>query len=149
MYTETGKVSKTVIADLQKLLDSKEWRWEKHITGGTNHHAVGCMEESKSVKGLAKLWPIDNWEQIVFMRLPPGNGKLYRHSDEGFGYTIPIETNEDCVSLSYENDAETKHHLEVGKLYFTDRSIEHESFNTGKTNRTHLLVMLKEYPDNE
>jgi hypothetical protein len=93
MYKETGKISKTVIADVKKLLDGKDWRWEKHITGGTNHHAIGCMEEMKSVKGLAKLWPIENWEQIVFMRLPAHTGKLYRHYDEGFGYTIPIETN--------------------------------------------------------
>jgi hypothetical protein len=122
MYKETGRIPKNVIVDLKKLLDSKEWRWE---------------------------WPIENWEQIVFMRLPAHTGKLYRHYDEGFGYTIPIETNEDCVSLSYENDAETEHYLEVGKIYLTDRSIEHEAFNSGKTDRTYLLVMLKEYPDNE
>ncbi len=149
MYKESRRISKATIAELKKLLASKEWRWEQHINDVTNHRAVACMEEIKGIKCIVKIWPIDTWEQIVWMRLPAVSGKLYRHHDEGFGYTIPIETNNDCVSLSYRDDTKKEDHLEVGKVYFTDRSIEHESFNRGKTDRTHLLVMLKEYPDNE
>ncbi len=146
MYTEVGKISKTTIEDLKKcLIDAP---WEIHVSDVTEHHAFGCMDRVKKVKGIVDRWPIDNWEQIIFLRLPAG-GKLYRHADEGFGYHIPIETNKDCVSLSYANGIKKEEHLGLGKIYLTDRSIEHESSNNGKTDRTHMIVMLKEYPDNE
>ncbi len=144
MYKEIGKISKITIEDLKKCL--KDAPWEIHINDVTDHHAFGCMELVKGVKGIVDRWPIDTWEQIIFLRLPPG-GKLYRHHDEGFGYHIPVETNKSCLSLSYVNGTKTEDRLELGTIYLTDRSVEHESFNNGKTDRTHLIVMLKEYSD--
>ena len=84
-------------------------------------------------------WP--GAEYAVLFRLPPG-GHLYRHADEGYAIHIPLETNDEVVSLSFEDGVRTEHHLAVGKAYRTDRSIEHESFNAGLTNRTHLVVVL-------
>jgi len=140
MYNEIGQVSKTTVNQLKKLL--KNVQWEKHISDITDHHASSCAEQIKKIKGITDIWPADTFDKATFLRLPPG-GNVYRHCDTGVGYTIPIETNGDCVSMSYEQDKKKQTHLNVGKIYYTDRSVEHESVNNGKTNRTHLLVILK------
>jgi len=144
MYTEIGQVSEATVADLRNILLEVTWwkRWEQHISDITNHHAFSCVEQIKKVKGIIAQWPVSTFNKATFLRLPPG-GKLYRHHDEGIGYTIPIETNIDCVSMSYEDGTKKESHLDVGKIYYTNRAIEHESVNNGKTNRTHLIVMLK------
>ncbi len=139
MYKYIGIISKTTVFQLKEIANKIE-RWEIHDDDMTKHHAAGCMDLVKNVKGIIDLWPIDKCKLMTFLRLPPG-GKLYRHYDDGIGYTIPIETNEWCVCLSY-NGKQKESRLEVGKIYLTDRSIEHESYNKGKTNRTHLLVRL-------
>jgi len=139
MYKEIGQVSKTTVNQLIRLLLNAQW--ECHISDITDHHAASCVEQVKKIKGLISHWQADTINKATLLRLPPG-GKLYRHHDTGIGYTIPIETNEHCVSLSY-NGTKKESHLEVGKIYYTNRAIEHESFNNGETNRTHLIVMLK------
>ena len=146
MYEEIGAVSEQTISQLRDILDG-DLRWESHISDITNHQAVACLTEMKTVEGITDRWPIDTWDGLTLMRLPPG-GKLYRHRDEGYGYHIPIETNWQCVCSTYENGLPLHQHLDVGKLYRVDRSIEHEAFNNGKSNRTHLIVLLRE-SDNE
>jgi hypothetical protein len=141
MYTEIGQVSEATIAELKTILDEVA-RWEHHISKVTDHQAAVCIEQCKTVAGLVDLWPVDTWSSMTFLRLGPG-GKLYRHADDGFGFHIPVETNPAAVSLSFENGARAEQHLEVGKLYHVDRSIEHESFNDGETDRTHLIILLK------
>lgn len=128
MYKEIGTVSEKVIAALRGLL--KNAIWETHESEVTSHQASPC-ELPDELKSLGT--------RATFIRLRAG-GKLYRHSDEGFGYMIPIETNDDCLSLSYR-DGRREQHLEVGKVYHCDRTIEHESLNNGKTNRTHLVIV--------
>ncbi len=145
MYTEIGKISDETIFALQEILDGV--RWEEHVSGTTDHQAAPCGKKLQSVDEIVSHWPIDTWARPIFLRLPAG-GKLYRHADTGFGFHIPIETNDDCVSLSYENGLRKEQHLDVGKIYKVDRSIEHESFNYGNTDRTHLIILLKE-SDNE
>ena len=145
MYTEIGQISEATIAALRDILLEITWwkRWEHHVSHITDHQASICTEQCQAIEELVELWPVDNWHCLSFLRLGPG-GKLYRHHDDGFGYHIPVETNEDAVSLSYENGVKKEQHLEVGKLYYVDRSIEHESLNNGSTDRTNLIVLLKE-----
>lgn len=142
MYQKIGTVSnRTVCQLLDILIDAK---WEVHNSEDTSHQASVCVKQLESVDEIVARWPIDTWYQMMFMRLGPGC-KLYRHHDEGWGFHIPIETNKDAVSLSYENGISKDQRLEVGEIYCVDRSIEHESINYGKTNRTHLIVILKNY----
>lgn len=128
MYEEAGIISDAALAELKTTLQGVSW--ETHISEVTSHQASLCPELPGEIKPLGG--------QASFLRLPPG-GKLYRHHDTGFGYNIPIETNDDCLSLSYKNGRKEQH-LEVGKIYHCDRSIEHESLNNGKTSRTHLII---------
>jgi len=141
MYKEIGQLSEATVLQLREFLDDAPW--QVSVSDVTDHRAFSCMEQVKDVDEIVALWPIDTWDQLIFLRLPPG-GKLYRHHDKGFGFHIPVETNKQCESLSYENNIRKVNHLEVGKIYHTDRSIEHESLNNGDTDRTHLIVMLKD-----
>ena len=142
MYQEIGQISDATIFALQEIVDEVP-HWEHHVSDITDHQAAPCTEQCQAIEELRALWPVDSWDQLSFMRLGPA-GKLYRHHDNGFGFHIPIETNGDCISLSYENGVTKEQHLEVGKLYHVDRSIAHESRNDGDTDRTHLIVLLKE-----
>ncbi len=145
MYTEVGTVSQSTISELRNILLEMTWwkRWEHHVSEVTDHQAAPCDEPLIAVSEIADRWPVDTWRNLSFLRLKP-EGKLYRHHDDGFGFLVPVETNEHCISLSYENGVRKEQHLEVGKIYSVDRSIEHESFNNGETDRTHLIVLIKE-----
>jgi len=144
MYREIGEVSETTISELLSVIS--DVKWECHINDVTDHQAGICKEQLQSVDEIVDRWPIDTWHQMLFLRLGPG-GKLYRHHDDGNGFHIPVETNDGAVSLMYPNGGKTVQHLDVGKIYSVDRSIEHESFNNGDTDRTHLIVLLKEQSD--
>ncbi len=142
MYKEIGQVTDETVSQLRGMLG--KLKWEKHVSKVTLHEAAPCNKQAKKVDEIVACWPVDTWHQLLFLRLRPG-GKLYRHHDsEGYGFHIPVETNEDCVSLTYENDIPEEQHLDLGKIYLVDRSIEHESFNRGDTDRTHLIVILKD-----
>ena len=145
MYEEIGRVSEATVLQLKSILD--DVKWECHASDVTKHEAAICKEQVKAVDEITTIWPVDSWKQLIFLRLVP-KGKLYRHHDEGFGFHIPIETNAEAVSLTYPDGIRQAQHLETGKIYRIDRSIEHESFNAGETDRTHLIVMLEE-SDNE
>jgi len=145
MYTPIGTVSQDTIAQLRSIVTELSWwkKWETHVSDITNHQAVPCTELIKTVDEIVDLWPIKSWDQLSFFRLVPG-GNLYRHADTGFGFHIPIESNEHAESMTYPDGVKTVQNLKVGKVYHIDRSIEHESFNRGETDRTHLIVLLKE-----
>lgn len=139
MYQEIGHISQDAVLQLRDILSDA--KWEEHISDVTSHQAAPCSEQLQAVDEIVDRWPINTWHQLLFLRLKPG-GKLYRHADEGFGFHIPVETNKDAVSVSYENGISKEKHLEVGKIYHVDRSLEHESFNNGDTDRTHLIILL-------
>ncbi len=141
MYNEIADISAVTIAQLKGIVI--EVPWEVHVSDVTAHEAAPCDHPLQSVPEIVDRWPIDTWQNLSFLRLRPG-GKLYRHADSGFGFHIPVETNDDAVSLTYPDGIEMRQHLEVGKLYRVERSIEHESFNDGNTDRTHLIVLLKD-----
>lgn len=140
MYQEVGQVTPVTISELRSILSNV--KWEVHVSDVTSHQAAICIEQVKDVDGIVALWPINTWQQLLFLRLGPG-GKLYRHHDDGYGFHIPVETNEHAACSTFEDGVEVNQHLEVGKIYGVDRSIEHESFNKGNTDRTHLIILLK------
>ena len=144
MYEAIGEVTAATVSELKDFLSDA--KWEEHISDATHHHAANGTELVKSVDGITSIWPVTSWKALTFFRLVPG-GKLYRHHDSGYGFHIPVETNNDCISMTYGNDVRKEQHLEVGTIYRIDRSLDHESFNNGETNRTHLIVMLKESED--
>jgi len=154
MYKQTGEISASLISKLKSM--AEQVRWEHHVSDITDHYAADCTELVKSMKALKIVEP---YRAATLMRLAPG-GKLYRHADTGFGLTIPIETNDDVVNYSYHpvpgNMPELtgpttalgqvdkkEHRLKVGKIYHTDRSVEHEAFNNGETDRVFLIALLK------
>lgn len=141
MYQEIGKVSAATVLQLKSIIN--DVKWEYHASDVTNHHAASCREQVLAVDELTWLWPIATWDKLTLLRLPSDRGKLYRHADQGFGFHIPVETNKNAISMTYPDGISKAQHLEVGKIYEVDRSIEHESYNTGKTDRTHLIVILK------
>ncbi|MCZ6775263.1 MAG: aspartyl/asparaginyl beta-hydroxylase domain-containing protein [Ignavibacteria bacterium] len=140
MYEEIGQVSEATISQLRTILS--ESTWEEHISDVTDHQAAPCNVQVQAVDEIVVRWPVDTWHQLLLLRLKPG-GKLYRHADEGYGFHIPVETNRRAVCSTYENDFAVDQNLQVGKIYRVDRSIEHEAFNNGRTDRTHLIVILK------
>ena len=138
MYQDIGQISDDTIAELAALLP--EIKWRIYNDPGTLHLMAGCMDLVKEIPALTE-WP---WEQATLVRIEPG-GNLYAHQDDGWGITIPIETNDVAVSYSYEKacDKRETHHLKVGRAYLTDRSYWHEATNEGPTNRTNLVLITK------
>jgi len=140
MYTEIGSISDETVEALLALLPETKWQVFEGRPGQVHQmSAVGCVEEARQIPELIDRWP-GEWKQAIFIKLKPGD-HLFRHADTGYGYHIPIQTSPEALSLSFDDNGErTEHHLEVGKIYHTDRSIEHESFNAGTSDRTHFLL---------
>ncbi len=144
MYTEIGKVSEATVAELLSIIPEIKWQLcERELT--EVHQMAGCMDLVKGIPALTESWPLDMWEQAIFLRLRPGD-HLFNHVDSGWGVTIPIETNADAVSLSSleETGVQTECRLEVGRAYLTNRSRWHEAFNNGASDRTHFILIMKE-----
>ena len=152
MYTEIGEVSEATIADLLTILPIiPKWQLFEGKPGQVNQMAA-CMEWAKEIPELAERWPIETWEQSIFLRLRPGD-HLFNHVDsvapkfsDRWGITIPMETNDLAVSFSSETEdgPQCEHRLEVGKAYLSDRARWHEAFNEGLTDRTNFVLILKE-----
>ena len=143
MYTEIGKVSEATVAELLFIIPEIKWQLcERELT--EVHQMAACMEWAKEIPELIERWPIETWEQSIFLRLRPGD-HLFNHVDSGWGVTIPIETNDAAVSLSSleEKDVQTECRLEVGMAYLTNRSRWHEAFNNGASDRTHFILIMK------
>jgi len=140
MYTEIGSVSAETLSALKALLPQMKWQ-----TFGRDEMFIqmsgGCVELAQEIPELSGRFT-EEWKQASFIKLRPGD-HLLRHADTGYGYHIPIETSPEALSLSYVDGERIEHHLDVGKIYHTDRSIEHESFNAGSIDRTHFLLELK------
>jgi hypothetical protein len=57
------------------------------------------------------------------------------HEDFSPRIHIPIKTNSDCRMII----GDQCHHLEVGKIYWTDTTIKHTAFNAGTRPRIHIM----------
>ena len=143
MYTEIGSVSAETLSALKALLPQTKWQVFEGRPGQVHQmSAKGCVEDARQIPELVERWP-GEWKQCIFLKLQPGD-HLFRHADTGFGYHIPIETSPEALSMTYDENGCNEQHLEVGQIYHIDRSIEHESFNAGSTDRVHFLLMLEE-----
>lgn len=84
-----------------------------------------------------------------FVKLPARVGKLYRHSDSDLqrpctyvSYNVVVQNNPRCISSWWDpvSGEEMSVVLEEGKVYLTDRTVEHQSWNRGDDDRIHLIV---------
>jgi len=141
MYTEVGEVSEDTIARLREILPEINWQLCEREPGEV-HQMAECTGKVL-IHEITDRWPLHTWRMAIFLRLRPGD-HLFRHADDnGDGIHIPVETNDESISLTYPNGVKTEYHLEVGKAYHAERSIEHEAYNTGITNRTHLILIMR------
>ena len=81
--------------------------------------------------------------------LPAKIGKLHRHADRDLqrpcpyvSYNAVITNHDQCISGWYPGNGAVLEEvvLEQGKVYLTDRLIDHQSWNYGETDRIHLVV---------
>jgi len=110
-------------AEIRKALDGATWK----IVKGSGRDYETFFPE------IDLPWKV---ERAFFLKIPPG-GKVHRHTDNpSVRYVIPVETNPKAITTVDGKD----HHLEVGRVYQVDTTLEHRSANNGTTDRIHLLV---------
>ena len=131
MYKKYCNIPINTIAYLKQLL--AEAKWKDVIGSGANYRTWFCDIE---------LHPFGIYRRAFFLLLPP-NGTVHRHRDASSSiktYTIPVFTNAGCMNNAYYEEHTLTKHLRVGWVYETDRTVEHDSINSGETDRIHLLV---------
>lgn len=141
-YERIGEVDEFTVAFARDICGYADWQI---IQGdGVNYRAwTGAEAYLEHVEGLLALWPRHRWKTAWYVVLPARTGHLQRHSDGDKHYQtyhLPLTTNPGAVCRMYEDGIPRDYHLQVGGVYRIDRAIEHESFNTGDTDRVHLLI---------
>ena len=143
MYTEVGTISEDTLAALQALLaDVARWTVQD---SESNSYQQTNTDQAMAIPEIAERWPAV--VNATFIRLQPGD-HLYRHPGHNHArYNIPVETNEQAESWTFDDDGITswKQHLELGKVYSLPK-LDHESFNRGATTRTHLILIMEKTP---
>lgn len=143
-YKLVNKVSKDTIKELKKILRKAVW---EDIIGPIQDYKTwhGLNDALGDIQELTELWPLEKWKQTFFLKIPPG-GNVNRHADQEkncTSYHVPVTTNNKCESVIYNPDKQP-YHLPVGGVYEINRTLEHESFNRGKTNRVHLIITIND-----
>lgn len=84
---------------------------------------------------------IAGYRRAFFLRLPP-HTSIHKHRDCGDCETdhIVIETNAGSLNFWTDEAGEHSMHMDIGKRYVVDRTLEHWATNDGDTDRTHLLL---------
>lgn len=80
--------------------------------------------------------------RAFFVRLRPGE-RIHRHRDADDVDTLHlvVQTNEQARNFWIDPElGEQSMHMEQGKVYRVDRSLEHWAENAGPTDRVHLLL---------
>jgi hypothetical protein len=79
--------------------------------------------------------------RAFFISIPAG-GQLHRHVDAGdvISYHVVIQTNEQAENFWLEDGKEHVMHMEAGKMYRVDRTLEHWAVNGGDSDRVHLIL---------
>ena len=136
MYREIRSVLKPELKEYKKILESV--KWEDHFHDNTHYQSANVVVQLTE-------FPTSNG--AFFVRLPAKIGTLHRHADSNRNsYVIPIKTNKNRLSCYYPDSEDLEYResicLKVGKVYFADRTIEHEAFNTGNTASIHLIVKM-------
>lgn len=134
--------------DIGKQTDPKE--------NDKNHNRVKYYaEDSFTINWLRSLGDV---AKVTYATLKPG-GWWPTHYDfqvtNACKINIPLYTNEDAVSLSWNQREKKLHtlHIPVGDVYLTNTGFKHTGFNWGDTERTFILVTFKDqdilkYADN-
>jgi aspartyl/asparaginyl beta-hydroxylase (cupin superfamily) len=95
---------------------------------------------------LTDRWPVDIWQSAFFLRLGPG-GNIHKHVDEAHPwntYHIVLLNNDQCINRVWQGARQHDFCLQPGGIYRIDRSIPHESFNNGDSERIHLLMEVRD-----
>lgn len=79
--------------------------------------------------------------RAFFVCLVPG-GEIHRHRDAGDVKSrhLVISTNPKALNFWADDEGEHSQHMEQGKTYWVDRSLEHWARNDGDTPRVHLII---------
>jgi len=121
MYRDVAHITDSMLCDLKEALKGAAWKENK---AKDRHYFTYFVSDRR-----------------FFLKIPPG-GKVHKHTDTPRPtetYHIPIQTNDRSVCYMFEPD-KTAYHLEVGKVYWVNRDIPHESINSGTTDRIHYLI---------
>ena len=133
MYSLVGNVSTDDLSVLNEMANDAKW---KIVKSDERDYETAYVD----AQNLFPQW--DNWHSTFFLKIPPG-GKVHRHIDAEHTwetYHVVVKTNDRC--LSYMDDGAYK--LEIGNIYWVDRSVLHWSVNDGETDRLHLLCEVYE-----
>lgn len=134
MYQAVGEVTVKQLAACRQLL--------KHSDFITADPKIACYQTwYLPPEPIQAIFPDYDLIQQFFLNIPAG-GWVHRHTDrrKGISYHIPITTNPDAICRCYPKGQRDEYHLEVGKIYRVDRTIEHDSVNLGTTDRIHLIL---------
>ena len=115
------EITADAVADMAALLNGAEWE----VVNGRGYQTVDVSDK------------LPDFKRAFFVKLPPGTS-MHKHVDCGDCQTdhVVITTNPQCLNY-WGNDPI---HMEVGKRYTVDRTIEHWAVNDGDTDRIHLLL---------
>lgn len=58
---------------------------------------------------------------------------------------IPLWTNEHCYNGFIKQNAKTEQHMQCGKVYLVNNGIPHYAYNSGDTDRIHLVISLLDH----
>lgn len=81
------------------------------------------------------------YSAAFFLKLPP-HTDLHRHVDAGDRETehIVVQTNPQALNWWVDANGEHFQHLQAGRRYVVDRTVEHWATNHGETDRIHLIL---------
>ena len=131
-YKIIENVSRETLEKIKSAL--KDSVWKKKQGQETNYEVCFVEFDLPEIKQILG----GEWTKMFFLKLPR-KGKIHKHIDTPRleeTYHIPIETNDLCINYMEDEP----YHLEVGKIYWVDRSREHHSVNLGDSDRVHLLI---------
>lgn len=140
MYKKVGTVSHKEMMNYLDVLSRAEWR---ESVADDRHYLQASVTEP--------LLGFPDYVGAFFVMLPAEVGMLHRHADNDLQRKVAIESfnvvitnNEDCISGWYETAILGEKLrwtiLEQGKVYLTDRTVDHQSWNYGESDRVHLIV---------
>jgi aspartyl/asparaginyl beta-hydroxylase (cupin superfamily) len=146
-YFKIGEISQETRAEIIVICRGLDHDWQPSV--GEKRNYTANMEGKAALQKITELtdrWPVDIWQSAFFLNIPPG-GQVHKHVDEAHPwntYHIVLLTNDQCINRVWEGEREHDFRLQPNGIYRIDRSIPHESFNHGETERIHLLMEVHE-----
>lgn len=156
--------------DVQQKIDNRRGlSWKEHVNGMTTRQRVTSMstlneyynpviDERNCTKFLPNLGYIDSILTMLkavptrtrFTLLKPGQ-EVKPHIDNDPSYIIrvhfPVFTNPQCKFGFNWKGKTYEYHMELGKVYMVNNGITHWAYNSGNTERMHLVVSVNGQED--